>query len=196
MRARFAIASILLGLISTTAVAHAQDGRPPSLSPAKGQISSTAPQEPRQEYYGWQVMLADAASLALLFNDEGTWLGVGGYALGGPIVHAAHGNVGSTLASAGLRAGLPVLGFFAGVILVEQDSHCGEEEYDCDDGFAALGAGLALGALGVVSAVAIDWLALGWDDRPASPASGRSLVVVPQVGVSENGASLGVLGRF
>jgi hypothetical protein len=186
MRARLSIVAILLGLISTTAVAHAQDGPPPGRSQGNAQVSSAGPDVPPGDYYGWQVMLVDVANVALMITTGGESgaLSLGGYLLGGPIVHAAHGNPGSALTSVGLRAGLPVAGFFVGVLM-----HDG-------GGWDELGAGAAGGVAGLLIAVSIDWVALSRDERPAPAATNDSLVVVPQVGVSEQGVSLGVVGRF
>jgi uncharacterized membrane protein YeaQ/YmgE (transglycosylase-associated protein family) len=186
MRARLSSVAILLGLISTTAVAHAQDGPPPGRSQGNPQVSSTESQETVSESYAWQVMLADGASTALLFTDFGDamGLGLGGYLLGGPLIHAAHGNVGTGLGSAGLRVSLPVVGFVAGAFVHEGDP-------------AFTDMTMLKGAMvGMLGAVVIDWLLLSWDERPAPAETGRSLVVVPGVGVNEQGVSLGVTGRF
>jgi hypothetical protein len=190
MRARVSVVSILFGLISTTAVAHAQDAPPPAFLPGSGQIASAESHVTVRESYAWQVILVDAASVALVLSlqEKPLMLGLSGFALGAPLIHAMHGNPGSAIASAGLRVGLPWLGFKAGTASYEPQENDGLE--------MAVLPGLALGAIGVISAVVIDWGFLSWDEQRVPVTTGRSLVVVPQVGVSEQGVSLGVLGRF
>jgi hypothetical protein len=76
-------------------------------------VSATPGPEPPARYgppywYGWQVLVTDAASVVpLAVGDAGwqwyAWLGT--YELGGPLVHAAHGRGWRALGSLGLRVG-------------------------------------------------------------------------------------------
>ncbi len=84
--------------------------------------------ETTTEWYGWEIMLTDAASLTLLFagamlaGDGDAQLlasgavaaGVGGLALAPAFVHLQHGNPGTAVASIGVRVGLPAAGMLAG----------------------------------------------------------------------------------
>ena len=183
MRTKLAIVAVALVLISTTMAAHAQPGSHPGPPPAYVQPAPAAPQETRIGYYGWQVLLCDVSSVIALFGERTTALGMGGYLLAGPLVHASHGNTGRAWASAGLRLGLPVLGGVIG----------GASEGSSDPLGVAYGMVVG-GMVGAVGAMIIDSAALGWDQRPVQ--SARPLVAVPQVSVDEHGVSLGVLGRF
>ena len=183
MRTRFAIIAVALVLISTTMAAHAQPGSHAGPPPAYVQPVPAAPQETRIGYYGWQVLLCDLSSVIALFGERTTALGMGGYLVLGPIVHASHGNTGRAWASAGLRLGLPLLG---GVI--------GGASHGSGDALDIM-AGMVVGGMaGALGAMIIDSAALGWEQRPVQRE--RPLVVVPQVSVAEHGVSLGVLGRF
>lgn len=73
----------------------------------------------RREWYGWQTLLADGVAYGclgtglILFSAQGSHetagptvllaAGVGGSLLGAPIVHFAHGKIGTGFASLGLR---------------------------------------------------------------------------------------------
>ena len=72
----------------------------------------------KRVWYGWQTLATDASSLAPLVlmaaMDGGgaevfVPLALGTYVLGGPIVHAAHGNWGRAVGSLSLRIGAPIL---------------------------------------------------------------------------------------
>jgi hypothetical protein len=119
---------------------------------------------PRTEtkWYGWQTLLVDGAALTtsmLLLsvnNDDAhaasAVVGLGGYALGGPIVHWSNGQVGKGFASLGLRVGAPVLGALTGAIVLLPVS-------DSDNLASAVGAIFGTIA-GTAAAVAIDSAAL------------------------------------
>lgn len=111
-----------------------------------------------ERWYGYQTLLADAGALAVLIagvatDDRGTGQGiqvVAGitFALGGPIVHLAHARPGASLASLGLRLGLPLAGALAGMGLAALAPDDDGDEYVV---------GSALGLLGgVAGAVALD----------------------------------------
>jgi hypothetical protein len=89
--------------------------------------------KPEREWYGWQLLALDAAGIGLgvafagseprteqgkrLHPALATW--VGGYTIGffgGPIVHFAHGRIGTGFASFGARAVLGPLGALPGVL--------------------------------------------------------------------------------
>jgi hypothetical protein len=90
-----------------------------------------------------------------------------------------HGNVGRGLASAGLRGGLPVLGVFMGLGLAE----------DNDGDLYPAVAAIALGGLGMGTAVAIDWLVLGRVTKNVdAPARGAGLSVAPALSVGQDGS--------
>lgn len=140
----------------------------PATPPAAGTVTPTpvilrpdAPQPvpPRTEkkWYGWQTLIVDGAvivsSIAIgaassdASNAAGTVFLVG-YALGGPIVHWANGQVGMGFASLGLRVGAPVVVGVLGGALAAGASN--------GDGYAVLG-GAAIGIIaGSIGAVVVD----------------------------------------
>lgn len=102
------------------------------------------------------------------------------YVLGGPIVHASHGNWGRAALSLGARVGMPLLGISTGVALE-----------DCRGGdFCGFGGALIGGVVGIAAAVAIDSAALAREEAPVGAA------LVPTLRVSENQTWLGVSGQF
>jgi hypothetical protein len=141
-------------------------------------------------WYGAYTLATDGAALGLALggaaldrNGEALLAAsVGGYLLGGPIVHLAHGNPGRSLLSLGTRAGLPVVLAFAGVAV----AGCGEGDGDfCGYGQALLGFGV-----GMVGAVVIDAAAIARDEVEPTPA------LAPALSVSRQAAWLGATGVF
>ncbi len=111
------------------------------------------PQDLREaRWYGWQVMLADAASVGLIYagakRDDGTLmaLGVAGALTLPPLIHLAHGGEGDAVKSFAVRAapfGLS-LAIFAAI------------HPDCGDGCGELiipFAGIVLSGVGAI----VDW---------------------------------------
>lgn len=152
-------------------------------------LPSEAPRESTR-WYGWQTLLTDGAALTFLFavatadraSTEEAFVAasVGTYLLGGPIVHAGHGNWGRAVGSLGLRVGAPMLG--AGV---------GSALEDCSGGdFCGLAGAVFGGAVGLLAAVTIDSAAIARDPvRETAP-------IVPVVRTGKNGTWVGVSGRF
>lgn len=118
----------------------------------------------QRKWYGWQTLIVDGAvvvsSIALgaasTNGSAGSSLFLGGYVLGGPIVHWANGEVGRGFGSLGLRLGAPVVGGMVGGLLgaVTVGSRDGNDDIDSIYGFLA-GAVLGVGA-GAITAVAVD----------------------------------------
>lgn len=149
-----------------------------------------APSPPRvKRWYGAYTLATDGASLVLavaggVLDREGEGLvmaGLGGYLVGGPIVHLAHGNPGRSLLSLGTRAGLPVTVAFLGVAA----ENCGGRGDFCGLGGAIIGFGL-----GMVAAVAIDAAAIARDEVEPP------VTFSPVARVNPDGAWLGVVGAY
>jgi hypothetical protein len=152
-------------------------------------------------WYGWQILLADTASITLVFaggarSDAAVTAGLAGWIGAGPAVHLAHGDVGKGALSLALRLGLPLLGAWAG----SRIAGCAGQSGDNDEcgGPAALG-----GLFGVLAAETIDdgWLANGGavgppseTARPPTPPDGFpvGLMLAPRNG----GAVAGYCGHF
>lgn len=87
---------------------------PPTVIPSR----PAPPKKTKTEWYGWQVLLVDGASLATALaigigsegrsTDAALGVGLTGYALGGPIVHWSNGQLGQGFGSLSLRVGAPL----------------------------------------------------------------------------------------
>ena len=134
---------------------------PDGKTPAAPVVSTpTRPwKKPKKEWYGWQILIADGASIAsgagiaLASSGDGKGVGLGigvgiaGYALAPAIVHWANGQVGPGFGSMSLRVGAPLVMAAWGIatgVLVSSDS-------DTQAAFAGVGA-----AAGVIGAIIVD----------------------------------------
>ena len=156
------------------------------VAPARA-IVLYAPPAPKAEWYGWQTLAVDGASLGTLalagetaghdssMSNVLLWSSISGYALGGPIVHAAHGQWGTALADLGLRAGAVAAGAAIGYAVgaASGTEMCGAQPCWVQPPLT----GLVLGAAaGVVTASVVDAAVLGRskprrDETPAPAVS-------------------------
>ena len=146
--------------------------------------------EPEVESYRWQIVVADSASLALLFSASEPGVTAAGltYVLGGPVIHGAHGEAGRTIASLVLRVGLPILGGACGAALTRRD--CGPDDYDCDQGFGGFLVGFGLG---ILTAMVVDTAVIA---RPLKVHRTADTTWAPRIAVTPQHVGLGVMGRF
>lgn len=114
------------------------------------------------EHYGYQIILADAASLVAGVGAANGSFFLGGYLAGGPVIHLANGNGSKALASLGLRFALPASGILIGVAIAE--SGCDPEGSD-QCAWDALGHGAAGAAVGMLAASMIDYFILATKSR-------------------------------
>lgn len=154
------------------------------------------PITPREStrWYGWQTVIVDGASVALLFPAaasknaglQSTLLtaSVGGYFLGAPFVHALHGSPGRALGSLGLRVGAPLVGIALGSSL-ENCQNDSEEPNYCGFSGAVIG-----GVVGILSAIVIDSAALARETVHEQPK------LTPMVGSTKGRTWIGVAGQF
>ncbi len=193
-----AVASLLL---ASAASARADEPTAPSASSfARG------PRPADREWYGWQVLLVDGASVvgtplvAVAASSAGATsaavlVGLGGYFFGGPMVHAVHGRPGVALGSLALRVGLPVVGGIAGAMF----DKCGNTRELCLPAHAALG--IVAGALG---AIALDAGLLAYEKEAGEEArardarrSRRTIQLTPAIAPRrEGGVDVGVSATF
>jgi hypothetical protein len=184
-------------------IAHAEETSERSATPpAPASAGETA-----GGWYGWQTLIADGASVAVTALGAASqiapvgFMGVGGYLLGAPSVHVAHGNPGRAVGSLLLRAGLPVLGFAAGAAAFHQpDSQACAGREECWN-FSGLAEGLALGLAGIATSVALDAAVFARESAPSAIDSDRApsptkATATPQLGYVRGGAVVGVGGRF
>lgn len=178
---------------------------PPTTAPEPAP-EPTAPEPPRH-WYGWQTLLLDTASFALLVaaaqSHSSGVLDVSGltYALGPSVVHMAHGQGAKAVADVLLRLGAPVAcavaGGVIGAAMATPDPNTKGEEVLPWLGGAVVGL-----VVGVVAAVSIDAAALAWEPGKApSPSTGSPLTLTPRLAVTGDaehghGAWMGVAGSF
>lgn len=172
---------------SSTSAAPAVVAESPSATPAS-----------ERNWYGWQILLTAGGAHALIWGtflvhpsvgDQPVFpifmLGISGVALGGPIVHWAHGNVGKGFGSLGLNVGLPLVLGGAGLVA----------------GMGSLeGAfrGLLVGAVfGTITASIVDVAVLAYEpgapDHAESPEAEPALSLVPDIAITRDGTTLVVL---
>jgi len=101
-----------------------------------------------------------------------TLVGLGGFLVGGPVIHFAHGNSDRGLGSLGLRTALPLA---LGSLLYYMNDSCGHGDFICEEGAAVAG-----GLLGMLAASTIDAAWLGYEEVP-----------IETPGVKNIGVSLG-----
>ncbi|WP_437504184.1 hypothetical protein [Sorangium sp. So ce1099] len=151
-------------------------------------------------WYGWQHLLVALGSLIILPVGAGAesaplvMVGVGGFALGGPVTHWANGNVGKGFVSLGLNAG----GAFGGGLIGLAIASPGR------DGWEQLAGFVYGGSLGLLAANIIDIAALEYEERRATERESYDYIRVrsprlrlaPQVGLAPGGATFGLGGAF
>lgn len=185
--------------LSMTA-ANAQPAAPPLAPPgmtAPGSAAATAAVAVTTESevvdYRWQIAIADAASIALVFSQSrpGATIGAFVYLLGGPVIHGANGEGGRTAASLALRLGMPLAGALAGAKLASSRSSCSADDIDCDSG--ELAGGLLGFGVGVLGAMILDSALIA---RPHVVHKEPQRTWVPQFTVTPHQKTVGLLARF
>ena len=153
----------------------------------------------RRHWYGWQTLLVDAATVALAATvgtvDSGdrqvenviAGMVLVPYALGGPVVHAAHGQWGRAGASLGLRLGAPTVGALGGYLV--GSASCARPDTS-DVPCAAVGAGLGLLA-GGAAAIILDAAVLAYE-----PEAAPNLALVPVIIADRDRWGAGLSGTF
>lgn len=179
----------------------------PEIRPRTPQPSSQVNSVPEKKsnYYGSSILMTDLTALGVgalavaTLSTSSSSGAVGGtllvgagltYVLGGPIVHATHGNTGTAFGSFGLRLGLPVGGALVGGLIGGQMSQ------GCSGDFCELGGALAGGLVGfvggMITASIIDISLLAYEDDPTSAAPRMTLV--PAIDPKQGSASVNVQG--
>jgi hypothetical protein len=170
---------------------------PPSGVPAARE--TLPPAEPRREsrWYGWQTLIADGGWLTMALvsrathSEELLLASIGGYALGAPAVHAAHGRVQVGFGSLAIRLLMPLVTGAVGYSL-DPPKACADNESVCNDDD---GSGLGLGlVLGITAAIAFDAAVLAREDVPVKSSGG--LWLHPTFTLDRNRVAAGVGGSF
>ncbi|MBX3208538.1 MAG: hypothetical protein KF764_26130 [Labilithrix sp.] len=196
---------------------------PPAPVPTQTQAAPAAPpppvapkpEQPQYEkvWYGYQTLIADAASFSLLVGGIAarsggvTTAGYLGFLLATPIVHMAHGNIGPGFGSIGLRLLVPLIGLgvgaIAGVIIGSSQGSGAFDRFGNGANGAVTGAVIG-GLIAAGGCVAIDAGGLAYtkervDDRAVSLTRRRPapwFTLAPSVDVRRDRASFGVAGQF
>jgi hypothetical protein len=161
---------------------------PPSMAPQRGPDTPAPAASPH--WYGWQILLGDAAVFSLAGFAKNPSVAYG-WVGSGPFVHFGHGNVGRGLGSAALRVGLPLLGVAVGAASAS----------GCHGDWCGLGEVVGGGLIGMATAELIDVVGLAYDSAPA-PAAARvaqhshGVEVSPVVHAGRSGLGLDLVGRF
>jgi hypothetical protein len=144
-------------------------------------LAAAAPAHADNEWYGWQIMLADGLATTLVLSQQKgpAIAGLVTYALAGPVIHAAHGDFVQGGIDLGARLVLPA----AGTVVALATDPCRMEEY-CD---AAPLATLLIFFGGFASATILDWAVLSVHETPA---------LRPSLAPTHGGAVFSLSGRF
>jgi len=114
-------------------------------------------------WYGWQTLTVDGGTLlggtvlAAADPRAGAAVIIGGYLIGPPIVHFAHGQIGRGFGDLGIRVGAPVVLGTVGYLVFHRDG-------DLFDSGGAVGLVLGFG-FGVLGAIAVDAAVLAYEPR-------------------------------
>ena len=132
----------------------------PALAPPS--VQSPPPPPVATRWYGYQIMLSDAATVALLFTGgPGPLTGLALYAAVPPFIHVLNKQYRLAVASPLMRLVFPL----AGALVGSQMASCSQQEEWCGLGGFILGFGV-----GAVVAMVVDW-SLAWAPEFPAPSS-------------------------
>lgn len=178
-----------------------QGGEDVLFCPRPVAIEAPAPSH-ATEWYGWQTLLVDGASLVLSVGAASTRSGatagtlglasLAGYLFGGPLVHVGNGRALTGLGSLGLRTGLPVGGAIAGGLAGY--GSCGKSSGDFGSGLCVVAFGFLGAGVGLIAAVITDaaWLAR----KTVETRQQQGVRWLPDLSLTPTGGSAGVRGAF
>jgi hypothetical protein len=156
-------------------------------------VAATPAPPPMRRWYGYQLMLSDAALCTLAYKFAAPEIGLGLW-VGPPIIHGVHHNKTMAIVSPVMRTLIPLLGGSIGAAATQ----CHHEENDFLD-LCPLG-GIIAGALVGMAVAAVTDYALAWEVEapatPAPPARSGVTLSVPAVAPITNGAALVMGGAF
>lgn len=150
-----------------------------------------------REWYGWQTLTVDGASVLLVAGAVAAntplliYPGLLGFVAGAPIVHAAHGRPWMAVGDGVLRLIAVPLGALIGAAAVS--SHCG-------DGFAfglcVVSGGFAGAGVGASIPIALDASVFAYRTHWVDATTPTGLVWSPGLIAVPHGAGAGVSGSF
>jgi hypothetical protein len=185
------------------AIAERQDGHPASARAAAVLEAASKGEADRQEDllpityepgYRLPMVALDVGFIALI--AAGVWVplpgqlvnvGLLGYALGGPVLHAVHGNVGRALGSLGVRLAAPVLVALAAWGLVFSDSR---------SDLASFAAGILGITVGSVVGSVVDVLVLATPKAVKQKPRVTGVTLMPQLALVGGSTMVAMRARF
>jgi hypothetical protein len=214
--------SVACAILGTSRPATAEVGSPLASSTTPESPGAERPPPSQSRWYGYQTLVADGPSVALgavgfaTHSSAISTAGLLGYALGGPIIHVAHGHVGKGVGDLALRLGAPAvaaaIGGLIGLTLYTPPppppppTTLGEAIAAPVVSYFGPGAafyeGAAYGVIaGAATAIAIDAAVLAREDAPATSAestqkAATAIVVRPSFAPTKDGARVGLTGTF
>ena len=150
------------------------------------------------ERYGLEILAIDATAIALGIAAESPVLFLGGYSLGGPIVHLIHDNSRGALVSLILRTGVPLALATMGGATSAHD--CGSDEDEAP--FCGLAEAAVGWIVGMAIATAVDAGVVARKqtrvvNEPTALLRYRGILANPDVVVTRSGSfTIGLSGRF
>ena len=177
---------------------------PPGAVPYPYAYPYPMPEKPQRTWYGWQTLVVlgiSTGTIALSTLDRNgsvaaitVPIGLGGFLLGGPIVHWAHGKTVKGFISLGMNAGAVLVGAGVGASV-----SCAAGCSSSQGGFFVFFAAAVSSGIALVSANIVDVAVFAYDERPAQrPASvgGLPFTLAPTLDVRKDRASFGLMGTF
>lgn len=189
---------------------------PPPSPPVK-------PVQYEKNWYGWQTLVADGASVALfaggLATNSGGLAGAGyvAFLLATPIVHMVHGNIGPGFGSLGIRLFLPPIALGVGAIaglIVGGSSGSGDFDRLGNGANGAVVGAVIGGFVGVAGCALIDTAAFAWTKEKVEASGGAPITradrsnvalgrpkvpvftLAPVLDLTKDRTGIGVAGRF
>ena len=146
----------------------------------------------KKRWYGGPILVTDGIAYGSIALGFGVWetapvaipIGVLTYALGGPIVHMAHGNWGRSAISMGVRVASPIVGLAIGANA--QNSNYDDSSGGGDRAEALLGGVF----VGMLAATLVDAALIAYEPVSESP------TVAPTVSLGKDHAFIGATGTF
>ncbi|WP_437683355.1 hypothetical protein [Sorangium sp. So ce131] len=149
----------------------------------------------QRAWYGWQHIVVLGGSgllvpLTVVLDAPPLLLAsFGGFALGGPIIHWGHGNIGKGFASLGINFGGALAGGALGAALAS-GAEVGRHVEPVAVGF------FFGGCAGLLAANIVDIAVLAYEEHKPESYDYIRLRLAPQVGFAPGGATFGLGGAF
>jgi hypothetical protein len=203
----------LLSVLALTALPSleslAQADEPLPTAPEESTAAASASAR-TSHWYGWQPLMTDAGSIALLIagarvggagGETLAILGAGSFVFASPMIHLGHEHPDKALGSLALRLLVPAGALFTGLLvgLVAGDASGANDQRGGNVAGPVFGAAIG-GFTGTVLTVVIDAAAIASEPvRPApsaEPPAEAHATIEPRVGAVRGGATLGIGGTF